>query len=139
MGTRSLTFVYDDTERPIINLYRSMDGYPEGHGRELAEFLNGKSIVNGLIWGSDYSKLANGMECLSAQLVAHFKKTAGDFYLYSVFNTDLGQDYEYHIFEDQIVVKDHWEDSVLFTGTWDEYYVWEIAEIYKTGKLNDLK
>ena len=39
MGTRSLTFVYDG-EQPIINMYRQFDGYPSGHGQELAEFLN---------------------------------------------------------------------------------------------------
>ena len=39
MGTRSLTFVYNDNKKPIINLYRQYDGYPSGHGAELAEFL----------------------------------------------------------------------------------------------------
>ena len=38
MGTRSLTFVYDEQEA-IINMYRQYDGYPTGHGAELAEFL----------------------------------------------------------------------------------------------------
>ena len=39
MGTRSLTFVYEG-EKPIVNMYRQFDGYPSGHGAELAEFLN---------------------------------------------------------------------------------------------------
>ena len=50
MGTRSLTFVYEkygNKQLPIINMYRQMDGYPSGHGAELAEFLNGFNIVNG--------------------------------------------------------------------------------------------
>ena len=46
MGTRSLTFVYEEN-KPIINMYRQFDGYPEGHGAELAEFLLSGEMVNG--------------------------------------------------------------------------------------------
>ena len=97
MGTRALTFVYDG-ETPIINLYRQYDGYPTGHGAELAEFLDGFKIVNGL--GSDTpSRIANGMGCLAAQLVSHFKgDEAGQFYLYSPQTVECGQDYEYHVY-----------------------------------------
>jgi len=91
MGTRSLTFVYEeafnpgDEPQPIINLYRQYDGYPTGHGAELAEFL---STVK-----------SNGMSCLAAQLVANFKDGPGQFYLYPVTAKDCGQDYEYHIYQ----------------------------------------
>ena len=62
MGTRSLTFVYDGN-KPLINMYRQFDGYPSGHGTELAEFLNSfDEVVNGLPLG-DNRKLANGMGC----------------------------------------------------------------------------
>jgi len=37
MGTRSLTYVYDNKE-PLVCMYRQFDGYPSGHGKELAEF-----------------------------------------------------------------------------------------------------
>ena len=98
MGTRALTFVYDG-ETPIINLYRQYDGYPTGHGAELAEFLNGFEIVNGL--GPDTpSRIANGMGCLAAQLVSHFKgDEAGQFYLYSPQTVECGQDFEYHVYQ----------------------------------------
>ena len=87
-----------DGETPIINLYRQSDGYPTGHGAELAEFLDGFKIVNGL--GSDTpSRIANGMGCLAAQLVSHFKgDEAGQFYLYSPQTVECGQDYEYHVY-----------------------------------------
>ena len=87
-----------DGETPIINLYRQYDGYPTGHGAELAEFLDGFKIVNGL--GSDTpSRIANGMGCLAAQLVSHFKgDEAGQFYLYSPQTVECGQDYEYHVY-----------------------------------------
>jgi hypothetical protein len=96
MGTRSLTFVYDD-EKPIINMYRQYDGYPTGHGAELAEFLAPFTMVNG-ISTVETRKVANGMGCLAAQLVANFKSEAGGFYLYPTSAVDCGQDYENHVY-----------------------------------------
>lgn len=84
MGTRSLTFVYDEQGEKIINLYRQFDGYPTGHGVELAEFLN--------------EVKHNGSGCLAAQLVSFFKKEPMNFYLHSTKVEDCGQDYEYHIY-----------------------------------------
>lgn len=109
MGTRSLTFVYDGKE-PIINMYRQYDGYPTGHGAELAEFLAPFTLVNGL--GMNESrKVANGMGCLAAQLVSNFKGTeAGGFYLYPTSAVDCGQDYEYHIFDNVLTFLD--EDGI---------------------------
>ena len=105
MGTRSLTFVYDTykakngraVHRPVINLYRQYDGYPEGHGAELVEFLKQFTLTNG-VNPNETRKTANGMGCLAAQLVAHFKDGAGQFYLEPVTAKECGQDYEYHIY-----------------------------------------
>lgn len=100
MGTRSLTFVYDG-EEAIINMYRQYDGYPSGHGAELANFLGQFTIVNGIRVGES-RKVANGMGCLAAQMVSHFKgDEAGQFYLYPASAKDCGQDYEYHVYTDQ--------------------------------------
>ncbi len=100
MGTRSLTFVYDGDEA-IINMYRQYDGYPSGHGAELANFLGQFTIVNGIRVGES-RKVANGMGCLAAQMVSHFKgDEAGQFYLYPASAKDCGQDYEYHVYTDQ--------------------------------------
>jgi hypothetical protein len=118
MGTRSLTFVYDGDE-PMINMYRQFDGYPSGHGSELATFLNSfDAIVNGISVG-DNRKIANGMGCLAAQLIAHFKIDAGGFYIYPVTANDCGQDYEYHVYEDKVVIKD--PSEVIFSGTYAEF------------------
>ena len=101
MGTRSLTIVYDESKRPILNLYRQYDGYPSGHGAELAEFLGQfAAITNGISLG-ETRKTANGMGCLAAQLVAHFKDSVGGFYIHSVEATDCGQDYEYHVYQNE--------------------------------------
>ena len=118
MGTRSLTFVYDEG-RPVINMYRQFDGYPSGHGRELAEFLLEGKMVNGIPVGRN-ERMFNGMGCLAAQLVSNFKKDAGGFYLYPMDCTDCWQEYEYHVYEDKVVVKDPTE--VIFEGTWEEFH-----------------
>ena len=123
MGTLSLTFVYDG-EKPVINMYRQFDGYPSGHGVDLAEFLDGFEVVNG--YGKVKPKLANGMGCLAAQMVAHFKNGVGGFYIYSVTDTDCWQDYEYHVYEDKVVVKNPTE--VAFSGDWTEFLMWTKAE-----------
>ena len=104
MGTRCLTFVYSESKsgeaaERIVNMYRQYDGYPTGHGAELAEFLSGGRMVNGLAQTKTVKEIVfNGMGCLAAQLVANFKDGAGQFYLEPVTTTDCGQDYEYHIF-----------------------------------------
>jgi hypothetical protein len=118
MGTRSLTFVYNEHGEAIINLYRQYDGYPSGHGAELAEFLAGKRLVNGL--SGDTSMVFNGMGCLAASLVANFKQSAGGFYIYAVTNTDCWQDYEYHVYEDKIVVK-NFNSQEMFSGDWESF------------------
>jgi hypothetical protein len=128
MGTRALTFVYDADNQPLLNLYSQYDGYIAGHGAELAEFLAGKKLVNG--FGKESNDLANGMGCLAASLVAHFKETVGGFYIHSVTSTDCGQDYEYHVYQDKVIVKGYpetyrrFEHGGLvnrFEGTWAEF------------------
>jgi hypothetical protein len=119
MGTRSLTFVYDG-EQPIINMYRQFDGYPSGHGQELAEFLNSfDAITNGISLGEN-RKTANGMGCLAAQMIVNFKNGVGGFYIYSVDSTDCWQDYEYHVYENKVVVKN--PSEVIFEGNWNDFH-----------------
>jgi len=118
MGTRCLTFVYDGNQ-PIVNMYRQFDGYPEGHGQELADFLTSfDEIVNGYSPG-DKRKIANGMGCLAAQMIANFKTSVGGFYIHAVTDTDCWQDYEYHVYENKVVVKN--PDEVIFEGTWSAF------------------
>lgn len=119
MGTRCLTFVYDGGT-PVINMYRQFDGYPSGHGAELAEFLSGFEIVNG--YGEAKPKLANGMGCLAAQMIAHFKQSVGGFYIHPVTDTDCWQDYEYHVHKENVVVKNPTE--VIFDGSWVDFFNW---------------
>jgi len=122
MGTRSLTYVYDEQGEKILNLYRQFDGYPTGHGQELAEFLNKGRMVNGLELDKN-ELLFNGAGCLAAQLVANFKTDAGGFYLYPTSVEDCGQDYEYHVYTDgEIRVKIMDCGFNVFGMTQDETY-----------------
>ena len=117
MGTRSLTFVYDG-DVPVINIYRQYDGYPSGHGHELAQFLDSKTLVNG--YGEQNSVEANGMGCLAAQLIVQLKHGVGGIYIYApMVGRDHWQDYEYHVYEDKVIVKD--PTAVIFEGTWEEF------------------
>jgi hypothetical protein len=109
MGTRSLTFTYDNQEGTIMCLYRQYDGYPEGHGNDLAEILNTTSN--------------NGMECLSASIVAKLKTGAYNVYLYPSDTDDAWQDYEYHVYENRVEVFTHplGVSEPIFKGTYQEF------------------
>ena len=114
MGTRCLTYVYEG-KTPLMCLYRQFDGYPSGHGAELADFLNKIEVGNGIADNPKMGKFANGMGCLAAQLVTHFKKSVGGFYIHLVTDSG-GVDYEYHVYANKVVVKDS-DEVVVFSGS----------------------
>jgi hypothetical protein len=99
-------------------MYRQFDGYPSGHGQELIDFLKPIRLVNGL-GVNEKSKVANGMGCLAAQMIANFKITVGGFYIHAVTDTDCFQDYEYHVYENKVEIKN--PDKVIFSGTYQEF------------------
>ena len=108
MGTRSLTRVISTFKNEsnnkvekvhYLNMYRQYDGYPSGHGEELADFLKQGKIVNG-IGLTDTGLVFNGAGCLAAQLVAHFKDGAGGIYIEPISSKDCGQDYDYEVIVD---------------------------------------
>jgi hypothetical protein len=99
MGTRSLTIVTDECDKEIAVMYRQFDGYPAGHGQELASFLAGMMLVNGLpLQMPKDTKIANGMECLAAQIVAHFKTKPGAIYLCAAGTRGVCEEYDYTVY-----------------------------------------
>lgn len=94
MSTRSLTHFIDQGV-PLCTVYRHCDGYPSGHGTELAEWLDGFKIVNGFTCSEKSKKVANDMGCLAAQMLAHFKTEVGQFYIYPAGTKDKDCDAEY--------------------------------------------
>ena len=84
-------------------VYKHWDGYPEGLGVTLANYLDGYNVVNGLTHDSYQGPLANGIGCLSAQLVSYLKNEPGNVYLQPPQERDW-EDYEYYIW-----IKEHEE------------------------------
>ena len=82
MGTRSLTKVIRTWENEagkkdretLTCMYRQYDGYMSGHGAELAEWLSGYTVVNGIPMDRT-EPMFNGMDCLAAQMFVHFKSS----------------------------------------------------------------
>lgn len=135
MGTRSLTYVYkhESDSEPFVCMYCQFDGYPKWHGKELAEFLIPIEVVSGFTLTMQAGTHANGMGCLAAQMVQHFKDMfgIGGIYLQAPdLETDSGQEYEYHVWENRVKVIDCYSggDGVLFDGTWKELGVFTGAE-----------
>ena len=128
MGTRSLTVFNNEMDNEeIVVLYRQYDGYPEGHGIDLLNFLNNMEIVNG-ISNKEKRRIANGMGCLSAQVVAYFKEAPGDFYLHSAGTRDIGEEFIYTLYyteELKIKVQDTYSGgNDLFDGNIKAYKNW---------------
>jgi hypothetical protein len=135
MGTRSLTYFYDDKfnntemQDPLLCFYRQYDGYIAGHGFDLGFYLSKFKVVNGLGRNDDTEiRIANGMGCLSAQMIALFKTEAGNIYISApVLNQDCGQEYEYHIYQDKIEAFSLYSSygktkTKLFSGSWVEFF-----------------
>lgn len=96
MGTRSLT-VFKNGDEEIAVLYRQFDGYPSGHGEELAGFLKNKLVVNGI--SGDPRECFNGPNAVAAQTVAHFvdANSTGGFYLYAAGTRNVWEEFIYTV------------------------------------------
>tara|TARA_R100001460_G_scaffold5911_3_gene15901 strand:+ start:126 stop:560 length:435 start_codon:yes stop_codon:yes gene_type:complete len=121
MGTRSLTKIierYEDfqtkekKEEVLTTMYRQYDGYPSGHGYDLANWLDKFTIVNGIPLGGTQT-IANGATCLAAQMFAYFKDGPGGIYLYSPYTNDVGEEYLYKIYIE--------EGADIYIEAWDTY------------------
>ena len=93
----------EEPNQTIVDIYHHWDGYPEGLGVTLADYLNGKKVTNGL--GRDNYNLFNGMGCLAASLVAELKDGPGDVYI-EPRESHGWIDYQYYIWGD--TYKDIW-------------------------------
>ena len=133
MGTRSLTRIiprqdglsFNEGHKKIdmayVNMYRHLDGYPAGHGLDLAEFLKDIKLVNGIPLDKESGNQANGSGCLAAQMVKHFKEEIGYIYLHP-HTDDLGwEDYIYTIYPKEnepcyISIYDVHNEKCIFVG-----------------------
>lgn len=101
MGTRStVKFIAKRGEKlaPLVNIYQQFDGYIEGVGYNLANWLKGKKIINGISMGKNTDAYANGFECLIAQFIRDFKQEVGGLYITTI---DNSQEYNYDVIFDE--------------------------------------
>src|SRR5690606_30353852 len=120
MGTRSTTtFINEYDGKPMATCYKQCDGYPSGYGQDLADFLSGKTLVNGFSIGDTIETRFNGMGCLAAAVIAHFKTGIGEYYLTS---TGDEQEYNYTVYEKdgkihlKVVTGDYHDKETLYDG-----------------------
>lgn len=100
MRTRSLTVIQELSGKEICGLYRSNDGGLAEHGAELKAFLEDFRVVNG-IGVVSREKVAFGMGCLAAQIIAHFAREPGGCYLCRPRTNDCNEDYLYTIYHER--------------------------------------
>ena len=134
MGTRSLTRIiprqdglsfnegHEKVELSHVNMYRQYDGYPQGHGLDLAEFLKDFKIINGIGGNAELGTHANGSGCLAAQMVKHFKEKVGNIYLFSPDDNKGWEEYIYTIYPKEgepcyISIWSVFEERCIFVGT----------------------
>jgi len=97
MGTRSLTRIYDYDGDEICCIYKQYDGYPDGYGKELFDFIQSGKLVNGIPLGTK-DKVFNGMGCFAAQLICHFKEElSGGYYIEKPGTKGMGEEFVYCI------------------------------------------
>ena len=140
MGTRSVTTFtekYDDKEEyPLVAIYQQYDGYISGVGHDIARWLLGKRIINGIGLGDSDGTTANGAGCLAAQFIKEHKLDVGGLYITGIGHTE---DYNYNIIVDEskvgkandvmkIVVTEFDSSEPIFIGTPQELLDFEEGE-----------
>ena len=78
MSTSCVVTFFDDGE-PLCAFYKHSDGAL--FNKELGDFLDGYKVVNGLPLVRPSDKIANGISCLAAQVIANFKTKPGQIYM----------------------------------------------------------
>jgi hypothetical protein len=124
MGTRSLTTIIEG-DKPLCHIYAQYDGYPTGHGADLAKLCD-LQIINGFGTNQIMGTAANGMGCLAAQVIAGLKTTIGAYYLVSSGADMTNIDYRYIISGTEgskpIIECRSDDKKIVFKGTSDEWY-----------------
>ena len=142
MGTRSKTsFIEKRGEEltHLVSVYQQYDGYIDGVGHEIAEYILSKKMCNGIPLGRNTYNLANGFNCLIAQFIRDFKKDVGGLYITTEDNI---QEYNYDIiFDNDLYFSDthvdyeinnyikvkvtDWNKQIIFEGTLKELLEFE--------------
>ena len=109
-GTRALTIIHNEDNETVVTILRFFDGYPRGHGLDLAKFLCTPGILR-------------EMGILAIDLITHLrrKKHLGGLEIITPLLILIPKhDYEYHIYPDKIIIKDTELHYPIFAGPWEE-------------------
>ncbi|MCK9369251.1 hypothetical protein M0R04_04870 [Candidatus Dojkabacteria bacterium] len=118
MTVDSLTYIYSENGRPLVCIYRKFNSYPSIHGKAIYDFLEGRKVVDN---DDDIEYKSNmSMGCLAAEFIGEFKKGILDIKLLPTDTQYINQAFSYHIYKDQIVVKNY-QGYIAFTGTWEDF------------------
>ena len=114
-------------EESLVNIYNHFDGHPEYLGIKLAKFLLPYKVKNGVsnLVLQDFPQLANGPECLAAQLVKQLKTDVGNVYLYPRKPYKYDAEYIYTLYPKieeptYVAIYKNFDDKVIFVGTPDK-------------------
>jgi len=103
MSTRSITHIHEAVtgkEEIVCSFYRHCNGEPEGHGKDLAEWLAGKRLVDGIdidfVEGRDFNHagtmavplMAHIQNISSVKVIPTGAKGYGEEYTYNVYFRD---------------------------------------------------
>ena len=107
MSTKALINVYDEDDEKLCTIYKHFDGYIDGLGKFLYNFLNDKTIIDGFGNPEEASKVSfNGMGDLAARLIHALKDyqqhsagyDIGNVYIVSVGTSNVNEEYVYDIY-----------------------------------------
>lgn len=100
MGTRSITHIHEMDSlgsNVVCSFYRQFDGYPTGHGDDLAKWLEDKALVNGIgsgfVEGSDHNRAGS----MAIDLLHDLKKDTS-VELIPTESSGMGEEFVYHVF-----------------------------------------
>lgn len=114
----TVRFKYKGDNPILVNVHHHYDGYIDGVGHNLAEFLLSKEIVNGIPSFNKRYKIANGFDCLIAQYISNVKIGPGNVYICP---QDFKGNYNYDVIYDgcknEIYIKVTHFGEVLFKGS----------------------
>ncbi len=80
MSTRSITHIHEahtGEEAIICSFYRHCDGYPDGHGKDLIKWLEGKKLVNGISTGFKEGRDFNRAGAMAIPLMQYIQEVSG--------------------------------------------------------------
>ena len=138
MSTRSVITFYRK-ETPYVSVYQQSNGYHDGVGKKLCDWLYDKILINGISSTiKDLSNYANGVGCLAAQFIRDFKNSVGSLYITPTDYDKEWIDFNYSVIIDddvnlptygvpiremvKIKVSFFGNSECLFNGSIDEFY-----------------